>query len=173
MKKTGHAFGKLGRVLVENIVESGLGDIVEELRASTEEQVVIERAMQKTADRLWKEWIDKALWNAFFIDLPESKKLLSKLKKAVKVYYDQPADKGFEGVLGEILQRHDEIAPEIHQTVIGEYLSTLTEELLLETQIFVKTSAHTRTRIWRRSWNGLSVRWQVKNHPSSLKTMPV
>jgi tetratricopeptide (TPR) repeat protein len=143
MAETGTKLGKLGLAIVESFVESNLDEtIVTDLRAPTDEQAVIEKAMQATADCLRKEWADKRqwnsifMWNALFNLEPKKKELLIALKEAAKIFYDHPIDMGFAGVLTEILQESNEFSQEVIQKAVEEYIAVLTEELLLADKDF-------------------------------------
>jgi hypothetical protein len=132
MAETGKKPGKLGLAILESLVEGKLGDgFVKADHAPTESQIPIAEAMQKTADRLWKDWTDKNIWNGLFSALPRNRKLLADLKPASASFYKHPTDTGFAGVLSEILQGHNHFSPEAVQKAVGDYITTLTEELIV------------------------------------------
>jgi hypothetical protein len=137
MAETVKKLGKLGLDIVEHFVESKLGEkFVKDLRAPTDEYLAIKGAMQATADRLWKEWADKRLWNAVFIHLPKKKELLNDLRKAVNTFYKHPTDMGFADVLTEILQAHHEFSLEEINTAAERYVEVLAEELVQVDETF-------------------------------------
>ena len=137
MPATAKKLGKLGLAMLEHFVESKLGEkFVTELRAGTDRQTAIEGALLATADRLWKEWDDKRLWNAVFNHLPKKKGLLEDLREAVRTFYGHPTDTGFADVLITILREHKEFSEETIQQGVGEYLAVLTEELALIDESF-------------------------------------
>ena len=77
MAETGKKTGKLGLVILENLVESRPGEAsVKQQHAKRDGQIPITEAMQKTADRLWKDWADEHVWNALFSYLPRNRKIL-------------------------------------------------------------------------------------------------
>jgi tetratricopeptide (TPR) repeat protein len=123
--------GNLGLVILEYLVEGKLGGGDVEGHASMETQISLTAAMQKTADRLWKEWVDKDVWNGLFSALPRDRKLLADLKPALARFYQYPTDRGFAVVLTEILQGQNHLTPEAVQRAVGDYITTLTEELII------------------------------------------
>jgi tetratricopeptide (TPR) repeat protein len=131
MAETGKKPGRLGLVILEYLVEGKLGGGVVEGHTSVETQISLSAAMQKTADRLWKDLGDKDVWNGLFSALPRNRKLLADLKPALARFYQYPTDEGFAGVLIEILQGHNHLSPEIVQKAVGDYITTLTEELII------------------------------------------
>ncbi len=132
MAENGKKPGRLGLTILENLVEVRLDErFVKEGQTSTEAQIPLAEAMQKTADRLWKDWVDKKVWNGLFSTLPRNGKLLTDLKPALASFYHHPTDRGFAGVLTEILQGHNHLSPEAVQKAVGDYITTLTEELIL------------------------------------------
>ncbi len=137
MANTGNKLGKLSLVIVENFVESKLGEkFVKELRATTDEEIAITGAMKATADHLWEQWGDERLWNVIFNDLPNNNELLIALKKAVKTFYEHPTNTHFAGVLATILKEHQEFTQAAIQKAVGEYITSLTEELALADESF-------------------------------------
>jgi tetratricopeptide (TPR) repeat protein len=150
MAETGKKLGKLGLAILEYLVECKLGQgVFEGLRARTGAEIALSGAMQATADCLCKDWADMRLWNAIFNHLPRKKELLTDLKQAVQNFYVHPADPGFAGVLTEILNERKGLSPEVIQKAVGEYITTLTEELLLVDQDFrenVRKQTNQRSR---------------------------
>ncbi len=137
MAETGRKLGKLGLAILENFVESKLGEkFVTELRSATDRQIAITEAMQATADRLWEEWEDKLLWSRIFIRLPKKKELLGELKQAIQTFYGHPTDTGFARILAEILGEYKEYPQELISNVVGGYLTVLTEEMALSDGTF-------------------------------------
>ena len=137
MAKTGRKLGKMGLAMLDFFIEIRLGDKYNKKpSAQMEEQIAIKKAMQNTASRLWKDWADKRPWNALFIDLPKDKGLLIDLKQAARKFYQHPTDMDFSGVLVTILSEHNELSPEAVQAAVGEYTTTLAEELLLVDKSF-------------------------------------
>ena len=124
MAKTGHKLGILAIDIVENFVQSKLGEIA------------ITEAMQATADLLWTKWTDKRLWNAAFNHLPKNKELVQELKEAIKAFYEHPSDTHFAEVMKTILQEHEEFTQEIIQKSIDEYIAILTREIALNDDAF-------------------------------------
>ena len=137
MAKTGHKLGILAIDIVENFVQSKLGEkFVKDLRAPTDRQIAITEAMQATADLLWTKWTDKRLWNAAFNHLPKNKELVQELKEAIKAFYEHPSDTHFAEVMKTILQEHEEFTQEIIQKSIDEYIAILTREIALNDDAF-------------------------------------
>ncbi len=167
MAETGNKPGRLGLAILENLVESKLGaGFVNKGDTPTEAQISIVKAMQKTADRLWKEWADKNVWNGLFNALPRNRKLLADLKPASARFYQDPTDRGFAGVLTEILQGHNHLQPEVIQKAVGEYITALTEELIVADQKFRENA--------RRQSGTLQVETQpsAEELPASQPTIP-
>jgi tetratricopeptide (TPR) repeat protein len=139
MEENGNKLGKMGLAMIEVFVEIKLGDKYNRrLAAQTEEYGAIKEALQNTANQLWKDWTDKQPWNAFFIDLPKKKELLINLKQAARKFYAHPTNMDFSGVLTEILHGHDGLSPEDVQKAVGDYTTTLAEQLLLVDKGFHK-----------------------------------
>jgi hypothetical protein len=137
MVKINSKLGKLGLAILENFVESKLGEkFITELRGPTDRQIAITWAIQSTSDRLWNEWEDKRLWNAIFNHLPEKKGLLTDLKEAVKIFYEHPTNTRFAIVLAEILHEHHEFTEELISASINRYIDVLTEELVSADKTF-------------------------------------
>ncbi len=120
MAVNGKEPGKMSLAIVEILVE-----------CNSDDKFAIQGAMQVTADRLRQKWADKRLWNAVFNSLPKKKKLLTDLKLAAKVFYGNPADRGFEGKLSQVLQEQQKFSIRAAQKAAREYTDTLTEELFL------------------------------------------
>ncbi len=132
MAENGKKPGRLGLTILENLVEVKLGEgFVKEDQAPKEAQISLAEAMQRTADRLWKVWADKNVWNGLFSALPRNRMLLTDLKPALASFYHHPTDRGFAGILTEMLQEHNHLPPEAVQKAVGDYITTLTEELIL------------------------------------------
>jgi tetratricopeptide (TPR) repeat protein len=132
MAETSKHLGKMGLAMVEYFIEIKLGDDYgKRLPPPKEGQFSIKKAMQNTADRLWKDWADKRLWNAFFKQMPKRKELLTDLKQAVGKFYENPNDMDLTGVLTEILHENNILTPEAIQKAVEHYTTTLSEELLL------------------------------------------
>jgi hypothetical protein len=137
MAEIGKKLGKLSIAILEHFVESKLGEkFVKKLREGTDRQIAIEGAMLATADRLWKQWEDKRLWNAAFNHLPKKKQLLDDLKQAIQTFYGHPTDTGFADVLTEILHEHKEFSDEMIKRGVGEYIEFLTKEMTQADETF-------------------------------------
>ena len=137
MTKAGRKFGSLAIDIVEYFVATKLGDkFIKDLRAPTDKEMAVTGAMQATADRLWEQWGDEHLWNAVFNDLPKNNELLPALKQAIKTFYGDPTNTHFAGVITTILEEHQEFSPEYIQKAVEEYVTTLTEQLLLADKDF-------------------------------------
>lgn len=132
METSGKKLGKLALDIVENFVESKLGEkFIKDLRAPTQRQIAITEAMTATSNRLAEEWQDPHLWNAIFNHRPEKKELLHALREAVITYYGHPSDTGFARVLAEIIHAYPEFSDERVQKAVERFLEVLSEELAL------------------------------------------
>jgi hypothetical protein len=71
MAVNGKKPGKLGLAILNNLVESRFGEeFVKEPHIPTDVQISIAEAMHNTANRLWKDWVDKRAWEVLFNTLP-------------------------------------------------------------------------------------------------------
>lgn len=127
-----HKLGALGLAMLENFVESKLGEkFVTELRRDTDRRIAIEKAMRETAERLWKKWEDKRTWNAIFNHLPNNRELLPVLKEAIQIYAQHPTDTRFQEVLIEILHENTQLSQGAINHAVADFFSVLTDELSL------------------------------------------
>ncbi len=141
MAETGREPGKLGLVILENLIESKLGEeVVKEQHIPKNEQNSITEAVRNTADRLWKDWADKRAWEALFDYLPSNKKFMADFKPAVDRFYMHPTDVGLAKLLIEIMQDHNKLPPETIQKAVGDFITTLTEELILADENFLNNA---------------------------------
>ena len=101
-----------------------------------DDQIAIKAAMQATSDRLWEQWHNESLWKAIFSDLPKNEELLVALKQAVKTFYEHPTNAHFGGVVATNLKEHQEFTEDVIHKSVGEYITTLTEELALADAAF-------------------------------------
>ena len=131
----GEKLGKLSIAILENFVEDKLGKkFVDELRAPTDRAMAVATAPEHAEDRFKKEFDDKELAHAMFVDLPAAAP--SVLLSAGK-FYDHPTDPDFQQNLEKILtSEFKNISKERVKTAVDFYLEILTEELALADETF-------------------------------------
>ena len=102
MAKIGDKLGKLSLAILENFVENKLGKkFVDELRAPTQEAINIATALETAQERFIREYGDRDLSKALFVDLKQIDRPL--LKDAIKKFYVHPTDSDFHQKLKDIL----------------------------------------------------------------------
>jgi hypothetical protein len=130
MTKLGNKLGKLSLAILENFVEGKLGKkFVDELRRPTKRTLAITKALERTEDRLEKEFEDKALSKRILSGAYESSN--SQLREAVGRFYDHPTDPDFPKALHMLISANNQYftAKRIEKGVT-EYIAILTEELI-------------------------------------------
>ncbi len=101
MEQVGKKLGKLSLAILENFVEDKLGKkFVEELRSPTDRALAIEAALEQVEERFKKEFPDKDLARAIFVDLSVDKATLG---KTIGKFFDHPTDSDFPQSLAMIL----------------------------------------------------------------------
>ena len=131
-KKLARKLGKLSLAILENFVESKLGEkFIEELRGDYDKAGVIVTALKETEQRFFDEFADKDLSKALFVDLAQ--KDYPPLKEAVGRFYDHPTDPAFPNALREVLlgEYKKILSKRQIDDAVAFYVRRLTEELAL------------------------------------------
>jgi hypothetical protein len=182
MAKLGEKLGKLSLAILENFVESKLGKkFVDELRAPTDEAMNIAIALEATEERFTREFGDKDLSKALFVDLKQIDRPL--LRYAVRKFYSHPTDSDFHQKLNEILLgEFSNISEERANEAIKFYINILLEELALTDDSFrenVRTVADLRgertqrdmANTLRRVENLLAINPQTRSDPTNFRAL--
>ena len=129
--KPAKKLGKLSLAILENFVESKLGeDFVKELRSDFNLNVTLEKALENTEKSFLEEFTDQDLSRAMFIDL--SQKDRPSLTNAVAQFYQHPTDSNFQNVLCEVLLgEFTTLSQERVEHAVTAYIDILIEELAL------------------------------------------
>lgn len=130
-KKIHQKLGKLSLAILENFVESKLGeDFVKELRSDFNLNVTLEKALENTEKRFLKESTDQDLARAMFVDL--SQKNRPSLNSAIAQFYQHPSDSNFQNVLSEVLLgEFQTLSQERVESAVTLYVDILIEEMAL------------------------------------------
>ena len=123
--------GKLSLAILENFVKSNLGDeFIKELRGDYDRSANIAQALENAEERFLKEFQDRDLSKAMFVDLSQQDRPL--LASAVKKFYEHPTDSDFQNVLSDLLLGEFKSLPrERIEKAVQFYLKVLTEELAM------------------------------------------
>ena len=129
--KTAPKLGKLSQAILENFVKSNLGeDFVKELRSGYDRKAVLGEALKTTEERFLKEFPDKDISKAMFVDLSQQDR--PSLTNAIGRFYDRPTDPDFQQVLSEILLgEFTNLSHELVDNAVMFYVKILTEELAM------------------------------------------
>jgi len=135
MKSGNMKFGRLSLAILENFVEGTLGKkFVDELRSPTDRTLSLQTALAYTEDRFKKEFDDKDLARAIFIDLPVDKPALG---KAVGKFFDHPTDHDFPQSLENILtSQFKNLSKKRVKAAVVFYIKTLKQEIALADEGF-------------------------------------
>jgi tetratricopeptide (TPR) repeat protein len=126
---------KLSLAILENFVEKNLGKrFVDVLRSPTDRTLAIQAALENVEDRFQKEFDDKDLTQAIFIDLPIDK---SKLGEAIEKFFDRPTDPDFPRILTRLLTGEYKTLPKSRiDNSVSFYIKVLKQELALQDENF-------------------------------------
>ncbi|MEP0805570.1 MAG: hypothetical protein HRF47_08780 [Chloroflexota bacterium] len=133
--------GKLSLAILENFIQGKLGEkFIKELRQDYDITATIASALENAETRFLKEFEDKDLSRAMFVDL--SQKDRPELQNAVIEFYQHPSRSNFNGVLCDILLgEFKSLSRERIEQAISTYVAILTEELaMLDTEFREKVS---------------------------------
>src|ERR687892_749380 len=102
MAELGEKLGKLSLAILENFVESTLGEkFVDQLRAPTDRAVAIDSALENSEKRFIKELDDHTFAEKMFVRV--SNRYLGLLSEVVGKFYDHPTEPDFQTVLNRII----------------------------------------------------------------------
>ncbi len=129
--KPSKKLGKLSLTLLEHFVKSNLGeDFVKELRGDYDLRELLKDSLSKVEQRFLKEFPDKDLSRAMFVDLSQQDR--PELTQAIEQFYQHPSDPGFREVLQKtILGEFASLDEERVEKAVGFYLKLLIEELAM------------------------------------------
>ena len=129
--KPSKKLGKLSLTLLEHFVKSNLGeDFVKELRGTYDLRELLKDALSKVEQRFLKEFPDKDLSRAMFVDLSQQDR--PELTQAIEQFYQHPSDPGFQEVLQKtLLGEFSSLGEERVEKAVGFYLKLLIEELAM------------------------------------------
>ncbi|MBI5354440.1 MAG: tetratricopeptide repeat protein [Chloroflexi bacterium] len=135
MEQFGKKLGKLSLAILENFVEDKLGKkFVDELRSPTDRALAIETALEHVEERFQKEFSDKDLGKAIFVDLPVDKTTLG---NTIGKFFDHPTDSDFPESLTSILtSEFAQLSPERIKTAVSFYIKLLKQEFALADETF-------------------------------------
>lgn len=128
--------GKLSLVILENFVQSKLGEeFIKELRRDYDVSAIITSSLENAETRFLKEYEDKDLSHAMFVDLTQKDR--PNLQKAVIEFYQHPSRSSFSGTLSDLLLGEFKLlSSERVQEATSFYVSVLTEELAMRDSEF-------------------------------------
>ena len=182
MAKIGDKLGKLSLAILENFVENKLGKkFVDELRAPTQEAINIATALETAQERFIREYGDRDLSKALFVDLKQIDRPL--LKDAIKKFYVHPTDSDFHQKLKDILlNEFSSLSEDRANNAIAFYVNILLEELALTDVNFrenVRTIADLRGErtqqdmayTLRRVENLLAINTQSRSDPANARAL--
>lgn len=123
--------GKLSLAILENFVESKLGDkFIKELRHDYDLVATITSALESTENRFITEFEDRDLSHAMFVDL--SQKDRPELQSAVISFFQHPSRSNFKEVLTNVLLgEFKTLSNERVERATSTYVAILTEELAM------------------------------------------
>jgi tetratricopeptide (TPR) repeat protein len=135
MDQVGNKLGKLSLAILENFVEDKLGKkFVDELRSPTDRALAIQAALERVEERFKKEFHDKELARAIFVDLPVDKMSLG---KTIGKFFDHPTDSDFPESLASVLtSEFKKLSPERINTAVNFYIKLLKQEFALADETF-------------------------------------
>jgi hypothetical protein len=121
--------GRLSLVILENFVRSKLGgDFIKEIRRDYDLSAIITTSLGNTEKRFLREFVDKDISRAMFVDLTQSDR--PTLQQAVIEFYLHPSNTGLQEELSSLLL--GEFKTLTHERVkkaTSFYVSILIEEL--------------------------------------------
>lgn len=123
--------GKLSLAILENFVQSKLGEgFIKELRKDYDVPAMILSSLENTEKRFLKEYKDKDLSRAMFVDL--SQKDRPELQTAVVDFFEHPSSSSFYDALCDLLLGEFKSLPRDRvEDAISFYVDILTEELAM------------------------------------------
>jgi len=136
MSKSLEKLGKLSLAILEHFVEDKLGKkFVDELRAPTERTLAVATALERTQDRLVKEFDDKTFSESILSKVSELSSSL--IAEAMGNFYDHPTDSDFPTALQRFITTDFPYFPvDRVERGVAEYITLLTEELVQVDETF-------------------------------------
>src|SRR6266511_3152646 len=129
--KPAKKLGKLSLAILENFVESKLGEkFIKELRHDYDLVATITSALENAENRFLIEFEDKDLSHAMFVDLTQKDR--PELQNAVMDFYQHPSRSSFKEVLSDVLLGEFKTLSEDRvEPASSTYVAILTEELAM------------------------------------------
>jgi len=129
--KPAKKLGKLSLAILENFVESKLGEkFIKELRHDYDLVATITSALENAENRFLSEFEDKDLSHAMFVDLTQKDR--PELQNAVMDFYQHPSRSSFKEVLSDVLLGEFKTLSEDRvEPASSTYVAILTEELAM------------------------------------------